>query len=182
MRPSIASYPTFKSVSDYFLFRHANLIYLNLYLEPARKEAKGASARKHFQDGFPLFARAATEDPTGALLAENSSTLETPSKSATFLWVVPWPARDATLHFTIDIKPISSASCATMRASGILMTQTLRSVLKGQDVVDTNFILYSRRLQAPSLSTSHQSCATAPCSVFANSDLLASVSAYFQAR
>lgn len=84
------------------------------------------------------------------------------------------------LRICIDIEPaeLSLPGAKLVPKTSSLTSQTLRSLLRGEDVLDTKFILFSRGLPPSSFRDGYG--ATKPQAVFANSELLSSVSDYFQ--
>lgn len=141
-----------------------------------------------FANLFPLSARIAIKSNAGDSLAETASIIKAANWPVTTANLLPWAeaVEGHDLQISIIIEPCTGASStpsaretgARPPPDGHLMAQTLRNMLKGEDVVDTKFVLYSQRL-APSDSRDEYG-ATKPRAVFANSGLLASVSEYFQ--
>lgn len=90
-------------------------------------------------------------------------------------------ASEDSIRVHIEVGPRSTAGRINLTAQppfGNILTGTLRQIIRGSDVVDTKFVLFSKRTSLTNPKPEYR--AAEPRPVYANSALLASASDYFQ--
>lgn len=145
-------------------------------------------------DSFPLVADITASLGDGPALAKATLLLvqsqsANPGVSNFLRWDDMHPSKEILrLEITIApqpsaIAPVSHPSDLELRPPlGNYLSQTLRNIMRGTDVIDTKFVLLSRRSRRLESGPSQGGQVEKPLAIFANSSLLSSVSDYFQTR
>lgn len=133
------------------------------------------------QSTLPYTAHFVAKSSSGHVLAETSVAVpEDESENIFVPEFIRWKAvveANGFFRITVDVSPTKLLPPSSTSSQSLLVSKTLSNVLKGDNVVDTKFILFSRHF-----ISGNKFGAARPRPVFANSMLLASVSEYFQTR